>query len=118
MNDSCGATSIPDGSQTEQSGDEKTYSLEPFAAALLRLKKEQEMSYRQLADKAGYTGGYLCHLTQGIRQPTGDTITRIARALCVSPDYFREYRLVHLNQFLEDSPELALRLYRKLADKT
>ena len=47
--------------------------------------------------------------------PADDVIERIAAALGVEPEHFREYRLRQITQKLEAMPELIDRLYKRLA---
>jgi len=66
---------------------------EPFAQAIKALMGERRLSYRQLAYRAELTAGYLNHLTKGTRPvPRGNVIVQVARALCVEPEFFLEYR--------------------------
>ena len=47
--------------------------------------------------------------------PSKDVVVRLAGALGVEPEHFREYRLRVIADRLEEMPELVDRLYRKLA---
>ena len=73
-------------------------------------------TYRGLADKAGLSAGYLNHIVHGNRPvPSNDVIARIASALGVEPEHFREYRIRVITEKLEEMPELIDRLYKRLA---
>jgi DNA-binding XRE family transcriptional regulator len=48
------------------------------------------LSVDALADKAGLSRAAVYHLEQGTREPTWDTVQRIAEALNVSTEEFRE----------------------------
>ena len=73
------------------------------------------MTYRGLADQTNLSAGYLNHLVHGNRPvPSDDIVRRLAKALNVEPEHFREYRLRLITQKLEDMPELIDRLYRRL----
>ena len=47
--------------------------------------------------------------------PSNDVIARIATALGVEPEHFREYRIRVITDKLEAMPELIDRLYKRLA---
>ena len=47
--------------------------------------------------------------------PSKDVVERLASALGVEPEHFREYRLRVIADRLEQMPELVDRLYRRLA---
>jgi transcriptional regulator with XRE-family HTH domain len=93
----------------------RKFSSEPFGPTLERLMNETGVTYRGLADTADLSAGYLNHIVHGNRPvPADDVIERIASALGVEPEHFREYRLRRITQRLEQMPELIDRLYRRL----
>jgi hypothetical protein len=47
--------------------------------------------------------------------PSNEVIERLARALGVEPEHFREYRLRVITERLEAMPDLVDRLYRRLS---
>ena len=76
---------------------------------------ETGVTYRALADQTGLSAGYLNHLVHGNRPvPSDDVVKRIADALGVEPEHFREYRIRVITEQLEAMPELIDRLYRRL----
>jgi transcriptional regulator with XRE-family HTH domain len=86
-----------------------------FPMALKGLMEERHLSYRQLAYKTQLSAGYLNHLTKGTRPvPSDPVIAVIARALCVDPDYFLEFRLRQVARVLARAPELIDRLFAVL----
>ena len=94
----------------------KKYSEEPFGATIERLMGETGLTYRGLAAKTDLSAGYLNHLVHGNRPvPSREVVTRLARALGVEPEHFREYRLRVITDRLEAMPDYADRLYRKLS---
>ncbi len=94
----------------------KKYSEEPFGATMERLMGETGLTYRGLAAKTGLSAGYLNHLVHGNRPvPSRAVVTRLASALGVAPEHFREYRLRVITDRLESMPDLADRLYKKLS---
>jgi transcriptional regulator with XRE-family HTH domain len=94
----------------------RRFSSEPFGPTLEKLMNETGVTYRSLADSAGLSAGYLNHIVHGNRPvPADDVIERIAAALGVEPEHFREYRLRQITQKLEAMPELIDRLYKRLA---
>ena len=47
--------------------------------------------------------------------PSNEVLGRIAKALGVKPDYFREVRVRVITEKLEQTPALVERLYKRLA---
>jgi transcriptional regulator with XRE-family HTH domain len=77
--------------------------------------QEKGVTYRALADQTNLSAGYLNHLVHGNRPvPSDEIVRRLAKALSVEPEHFREYRLRLITQKLEQMPELIDRLYRRL----
>jgi len=77
---------------------------------------ETGLTYRGLAAKTGLSAGYLNHLVHGNRPvPSRSVVTNLAHALGVEPEYFREFRLRVIADRLEDMPDLADRLYKRLS---
>lgn len=94
----------------------RKYSEEPFGATIERLMGDSGLTYRGLAAKTGLSAGYLNHLVHGNRPvPSKDVVERLADALGVDAEHFREYRLRVISDRLEQMPDLVDRLYRKLA---
>src|SRR5215471_3516850 len=94
----------------------RKFSSEPFGTAVERLMNDSATTYRGLAAKTGLSAGYLNHLVHGNRPvPSNDVVARLAGALGVDPDHFREYRLRAITIQLEDMPDMVDRLYRRLA---
>ena len=89
---------------------------EAFGPALQSLMVERHVSYRALAARTGLSAGYLNHLVHGNRPvPANPVIARLADALDVPADRFREYRLRVVAERLASLPELVDRLYRDTA---
>ncbi len=94
----------------------RRYSNEPFGPTIERLMDDTSTTYRGLADKSDLSAGYLNHIVHGNRPvPSNDVIARIAEALKVEPEHFREYRIRVITEKLESMPELIDRLYKRLA---
>jgi len=92
------------------------FSPEPFGKAIERLMNDSATTYRGLAAETGLSAGYLNHLVHSNRPvPSNEVIERLAEALDVEPEHFREYRLRVITKRLEAMPELADRLYRRLS---
>ena len=78
--------------------------------------QESGITYRALADQTKLSAGYLNHLVHGNRPvPSDEIVRRLAKALKVEPEHFREYRLRVISQRLESMPEMIDRLYKRLA---
>jgi transcriptional regulator with XRE-family HTH domain len=94
----------------------RRYSDEPFGVTIERLMSETGLTYRGLAEKTDLSAGYLNHIVHGNRPvPSNDVIARLAKALGVDPEHFREYRIRVITERLERTPELIDRLYKRLA---
>ena len=94
----------------------RKFSEEDFGRTIERLMEEAGLTYRGLAAKTGLSAGYLNHLVHGNRPvPSKDVVERLATALGVEPEHFREYRLRVIADRLEEMPELVDRLYKRLA---
>ncbi len=77
--------------------------------------QEKGVTYRALAEQTTLSAGYLNHLVHGNRPvPSDEIVRKLAKALGVEPEHFREYRLRLITQKLEQMPELIDRLYRRL----
>lgn len=95
----------------------RRYSDRPFGETVTALMDERGLTYRTLAARSGLSAGYLNHIVHGGRPVPGDEqLERIADALGVEPAHFREYRLRVITSKLEELPDLADRLYRKLSE--
>ena len=95
----------------------RRFSEEPFGPTVERLMAETGVTYRALAEKTKLSAGYLNHLVHGNRPvPSNDVIRRLAEALDVEPEHFREFRLRVITERLESMPDLIDRLYRRLGE--
>src|ERR671925_374644 len=93
----------------------RRYSDEGFGMTIERLMADSNLTYRGLAAKTDLSAGYLNHLVHGNRPvPSNDVVERLASALGVEPEHFREYRLRVVTERLEQMPELIDRLYKRL----
>jgi transcriptional regulator with XRE-family HTH domain len=93
----------------------RRFSTERFGPTVERLMGETGVTYRALADQTDLSAGYLNHLVHGNRPvPSDDVVKRIANALGVEPEHFREYRIRVITEKLETMPDLIDRLYRRL----
>jgi transcriptional regulator with XRE-family HTH domain len=94
----------------------RRFSSEPFGDAIEQLMNELGVTYRGLAAKTDLSAGYLNHLVHGNRPvPSNDVIERLAGALDVDPEHFREYRLRVITDKLERMPDMVDRLYKRFA---
>jgi transcriptional regulator with XRE-family HTH domain len=93
----------------------RTFSDEPLGPTIERLMDETGTTYRALAEKTSLSAGYLNHIVHGNRPvPSNDVLGRIAKALGVKGEHFREVRIRVITERLEKMPELVDRLYKKL----
>jgi transcriptional regulator with XRE-family HTH domain len=97
----------------------RRFSEEPFGATMERLMDETGVTYRGLAAKTDLSAGYLNHLVHGNRPvPSNDVIERLAEALGVEPEHFRECRLRVITERLEQLPAMIDRLYKQLSGRS
>ena len=93
----------------------RRFSEDPFGPTIERLMDETGETYRSLAAKTGLSAGYLNHLVHGNRPvPSNGVIDRLAEALGVESEHFREYRLRVITDRLEKLPAMIDRLYKQL----
>ena len=93
----------------------RKFSDAPFGETLQALMAEKGTTYRELAERADLSAGYLNHLVHANRPvPSNDVIGGVAKALGVRPEHFREYRARVVSEKLESMPDLVDRLYRRL----
>ena len=96
----------------------RKFSEDPFGTTIERLMEETGVTYRGLAAKTSLSAGYLNHLVHGNRPvPSNEVIDRLAGALGVEPEHFREYRLRVITDRLEQLPEMIDRLYKQLRSR-
>jgi transcriptional regulator with XRE-family HTH domain len=95
----------------------RRFSEKPFGETLTELMAERGVTYRGLAAKTKLSAGYLNHIVHGNRPvPGNEVVARLAAALEVEPEHFREYRIRVITHKLEAMPELVDRLYRRLSE--
>jgi transcriptional regulator with XRE-family HTH domain len=76
---------------------------------------ERRTTFRALGERTGLSAGYLNHLVHGNRPvPSNEVMAKLAKALRVEPEHFREYRIRTITDRLETMPDLVDRLYRRL----
>ena len=91
-------------------------STDPLGATIERLMTDTGLTYRALADKTNLSAGYLNHIVHGNRPvPSNEVLGRLAKALGVKAEHFREYRIRVITEKLERTPELVDRLYKRLS---
>ena len=95
----------------------RRFSEDGFGETLERLMTENGVTFRGLASKTQLSAGYLNHLVHGNRPvPSTDIVRKLAAALEVEPEHFREYRLRVITERLEEMPDLIDRLYKRLGE--
>ena len=80
----------------------RRFSEEPFGPTIERLMDETGVTYRGLAAKTDLSA---------------EVVARLAGALGVEPEHFREYRLRVITDKLEQLPAMIDRLYKQLGSK-
>jgi transcriptional regulator with XRE-family HTH domain len=93
----------------------RRFSSKPFGETLQALMAERRTTFRALGERTGLSAGYLNHLVHGNRPvPSNEVMAKLAKALRVEPEHFREYRIRTITDRLETMPDLVDRLYRRL----
>jgi len=93
----------------------RTFSDDGLGETMERLMSETGLTYRALAENTDLSAGYLNHIVHGNRPvPSNDVLARLAAALGVKPEHFREYRIRVITDKLEQLPDLVDRLYKRL----
>lgn len=88
----------------------------PFTEELPRLLRERQMSLRSLASAVGVSDSHLSRVLRGAdyKTPSADLTRRVALALGLPPEYFREYREARVIETVRSDTKLMNRLYRQL----
>jgi transcriptional regulator with XRE-family HTH domain len=90
-------------------------STESLGPTIEKLMTDTGLTYRALAEKTKLSAGYLNHIVHGNRPvPSNEVLGRLAKALGVKAEHFREYRIRVITEKLEKTPELVDRLYKRL----
>jgi transcriptional regulator with XRE-family HTH domain len=91
-------------------------STDSLGPTIETLMTETGLTYRALAEKTRLSAGYLNHIVHGNRPvPSNEVLGRLAKALGVKPEHFREYRIRVITDKLEKTPELVDRLFKRLS---
>jgi transcriptional regulator with XRE-family HTH domain len=83
----------------------KKYSYKKFHLALGDILKEKNVKLRGLAARTNLNYTYFSKLKNRKKSPPIKTIKIIASGLAIDPDYFLEYRIQKIIDFLDDNPE-------------
>jgi transcriptional regulator with XRE-family HTH domain len=83
----------------------KKYSYKKFHLALSEILEEKNVKLRGLAARTNLNYTYFSKLKNREKSPPIKTIKIIAYGLGIDPDYFLEYRIQRIVDFLEDNPE-------------
>jgi transcriptional regulator with XRE-family HTH domain len=88
----------------------------PFTQELPRLLKERQMSIRTLATTIGISDSHLSRVLRraDYKTPSPDLTRRVALALGLPSDYFREFREAYVIDRIKTDPKLLNRLYSRL----
>ena len=92
----------------------------PFIEELPNLLNQRRLSLRALAREAKVTDAHLSRLLRGIgyrTKPSANLAHRVALALALPPDYFREYREAIVIEQVKRDPRLREELYDRLTKR-
>jgi len=79
----------------------KIYTVKDFYLAFRDLKKKQNLSLGQISIRTDLSKSFLSDIMNNkVLPPKDEFMEKIAKALGVDPDYFFEYRLRRLNDFI------------------
>lgn len=89
---------------------------EPFALALQRVLRKEDVSLREAAARAGVSASHLSRVVNGAsgKRVTADLTRDIAVGLGLKPDYFREFRHAVVVEHLASNVAAADALYDQL----
>jgi transcriptional regulator with XRE-family HTH domain len=90
---------------------------EPFREEVRRLLDESGLTFRDLAEQAGVSEPYLAQVLTGKRPPSPGLVVKVALALDLPEDYFREYRAELVIHHVRSDPELVDRFYNEIKKK-
>ena len=82
------------------------YSNKKFNIALKEILDENQVKLRGLASKTKFNFTYFSKLKNRTKQPPIKTIEVIAKGLNIPPEYFLEYRIHRITDYLLKNPEL------------
>jgi len=80
------------------------YSNKKFNIALKEILVENKVKLRGLANKTKFNFTYFSKLTNRTKQPPVRTIEVIAKGLNIPPEYFMEYRIHKIADYLLENP--------------
>lgn len=83
----------------------KEITLAPIGEAIKELINKKDLSYEDLSRKSKISKPYIAEIIAYNRVPKKDKIESLAFALEIDPFYFREYRKIKLNEYIEENPE-------------
>lgn len=81
------------------------YSNKKFHLALGEILREKNVKLRGLAGRTNLNFTYFSKLKNREKSPPVKTIEIIARGLGIDPEYFLEYRIHKITDFLFENPE-------------
>ena len=81
------------------------YSNKKFNIALKEILDENKVKLRGLAGKTKFNFTYFSKLKNRKKYPPLRTIEIIAKGLNIPPEYFMEYRIHEVTDFLMENPE-------------
>jgi transcriptional regulator with XRE-family HTH domain len=94
----------------------KKYSYKKFHLALSDILEEKNVKLRGLAARTNLNYTYFSKLKSREKGPPIKTIRIIASGLGIDPEYFLEYRIQKIIDFLEDNPEYVDDIFSYLED--
>lgn len=82
----------------------KNYTDKSFDVAFNDLKKELNISLGQISIRTGLSKSFLSDISNNkVLPPKDEFIRKIAEAFKVDPDYFFEYRIRRLTEFINEN---------------
>jgi len=82
----------------------KIYTIKDFYLAFRDLKKKQNLSLGQISIRTGLSKSFLSDIMNNkVLPPKDEFIEKIAKAFGVDPDYFFEYRIRRLTDFIYEN---------------
>lgn len=83
-------------------------SIKPIGKAIKRLLIKNNFSYQDLANKSGVSKPYIAEIISKNIVPSKEKIENIAKAFNINPFYFKEYRLIKLDEYIDKNPNILI----------
>lgn len=81
-------------------------TLKPIGEAIKEYLNKNNKSYSEFIKKAKISKSYLSEIITSNIMPSEEKLEKIANSMEVKPFYFREYRKMKINQYIDENPQI------------